>query len=77
MLSSLSCDNVSRCHNPVTIGDGQAQRVSCKECKSVIVIRKDWRGVVEKRQYAKVFKKDILQPSENLFYKYYPSYLRV
>jgi hypothetical protein len=77
MEYSQSCDNKSRAHDPITIGeDNNAQRVLCKECKSVIVIRKDWRGAPEKRQYAEVFKRDILQRSENLFYKYYPQYLQ-
>lgn len=47
----------------------------CSECKEVEVIRKDWRGVPENRSYGKFFRRDVLQGSDNLFYKYYPQYL--
>lgn len=71
------CDNVSSCHSPITIGeDANALRWLCTTCKHTGIIRKDWRGVPLNRQYADVYKKEILQPNANLFYKYYPSYLR-
>ncbi len=71
------CDNVNATHNPITVGeDNNAQRVYCKDCGSVVVIRKDYRGVPEIRQYAEVFKRDILQGGENLFYRYYPQHIR-
>lgn len=64
-------------HNPITIGeDNDALRWLCKECKESGVIRKDWRGVHLNREYAKIYKREILQPNSNLFYKYYPTYLR-
>ena len=73
------CNNISSCHNLKTIVDGEtAMRVICTECKHQFVIRKDsYKGVPEKRQYAKLYKKDILQGRDNLFYKYYPQYLKV
>lgn len=79
MAYSRLCDNVSRCHNLIEISDGDsAMRVLCKECKVSIIIRKDInKGVPEKRQYAKVFKRDILQGNDNLFYKYHPRYLSI
>lgn len=73
-----SCDNTSRCHEIKTIlEDENALRVICIECKNQLVIRKDWRGIPENRQYSKVFKKDILQGNDNLFYKYHPQYLNI
>lgn len=71
------CDNKSDFHEPIVIAEDQnAIRIICNKCKVQYVIRKDWRGVPENRQYSKIYKKDILQPNENLFYKAYPQYLR-
>lgn len=71
------CDNVSKCHNPIILADGDsALVVMCKECKHQYVIRKDiYRGNPEIRQYVKIFRRDALQGWDNLFYKYYPQYL--
>lgn len=72
----MICDNVSNVHNPIVIAEDEcAMRVFCKLCKHQYVIRKDWRGVSENKQYSKIFKRDTLQPHENLFYKVYPQYL--
>jgi len=71
------CDNISRTHNPVIIAeDDNAMRVICSECKQTKVIRKDWRGVPENRQYSEFYKRDILQGNDNLLYKYHPEFLR-
>lgn len=70
------CDNKSKTHNPIVIGeDENAGRVICTECKNKYIIRKDGRGVYENRAYSKIYKKDILQGRDNLFYKYHPEYL--
>lgn len=75
----MICDNKSQAHDLITISDGDtAMRVLCKLCKRQFVIRKDpFKGVPEKRQYAKLYKRDILQGNDNLLYKYYPQYLKV
>lgn len=75
----MTCNNKSQAHDLVVISDGDtAMRVVCKLCKQPIVIRKDpYKGVPEKRHYAKVFKRDILQGNDNLFYKYYPQHLQM
>lgn len=72
------CDNISNCHDPITIGeDSNALRVICKQCKNIYVLRKDPNtGAPEKKEYSKIFKRDILQGNDNLFYKIYPQYLR-
>ncbi len=72
------CNNVSSCHQLLNIDDSDALRVICIECKKQFVIRKDpFTGAPEKRQYAKIFKRDVLQGNDNLFYKYYSHNLRV
>lgn len=75
--NEFECDNISYCHDPITIGeDGNAIRVFCRQCNNQYLIRKDERGVVDNREYSKIFKKEILQPNSNLFYKYYDTHLR-
>lgn len=65
------------CHKPITIGeDNNALRWLCTECKESGIIRKDWRGVPLNREYSKVYRREILQPNTNLFYKYYSQHLR-
>lgn len=77
ILMIKQCDNIIACHNPITIGeDNNALRWHCKNCKQTGIIRKDWRGVNFNREYSKIYKKEILQPHEPLFYKYYPHYMR-
>ncbi len=74
---SKECDNFSSVHDPVTVSeDACAMRVYRKECKHQYVIRKDWRGIPENKEYSRVFKRDVLQGHENLFYKIYPQHLR-
>lgn len=73
----MECNNISNCHNPITASeDYSALRVICTECKHQYVIRKNFNLSPENRMYSKIFKRDILQPRENLFYKVYPHYLR-
>lgn len=74
---NYECDNISQCHQPITVGDdNSALRVLCTQCKNQYTIRKDLRGVVDNRQYSKIFRKETLQGNANLFYKYYPQHLR-
>lgn len=71
------CNNKSRCHRPEIIReDENAIRVVCLDCRHTYILRKDYRGVVENRAYSKIFKRDILQGNDNLYYKYYPTNLR-
>jgi hypothetical protein len=66
------CDNKQNCHDAIVIGDdSNALRVVCRHCKHQYIIRKDSRGIADNRQYSKIFKKDILQGKDNLFYKYH------
>jgi hypothetical protein len=71
------CDNVSACHTLTTINDSDALRVLCSTCKHSYVIRKHpVKDVPENRQYSKIFRKEVLQGKDNLFYKYYSQYLQ-
>jgi hypothetical protein len=72
------CDNTWACHELLTTNDDiNALRVFCTHCKNHYIIKKDWRGVVDNVQYSKLFRKETLQPHQNLFYKYYPQYLKL
>lgn len=71
------CDNTRACHNPTVLGeDSNAARVMCRECKETQVLRKDWREVFENRAYSRFYRRDSIQPNTDLFYKYYPDYIR-
>lgn len=73
----FECDNIRYCHEPIVLNDDtNAMRVFCTLCKNQYIIRKDWRGVPENKTYSKIFRKEILQPNTNLFYKYYPQHMR-
>lgn len=73
------CNNISEAHDPITIGeDENALRVFCRICHANLVLRKDPnKGTPENKAYSKVFKRDVLQGNDNLFYKYHPQYLSV
>ena len=74
----MICNNISHCHNLITIAeDENALRVICTQCNNQYVIRKSPTGAPENRKYSEIFKKDILQGNDNLFYKYYPKYLNI
>lgn len=73
----MICDNVQATHDPFVISDDKdALRVGCKQCNQQFVLRKDYRGVPNNREYSKIFKRDVLQGNDNLFYKYYDTNLR-
>jgi hypothetical protein len=73
----MKCNNISKTHNPKTIVDGDtALRVLCIECRHQFTLRKDpFKKVPENREYSKIYKRDILQGKDNLFYKYYSQYM--
>ena len=73
------CDNLIKCHNPIVEAETPFEmRVFCKDCKHTYYIRKNPNTEApDNKVYSKIFKKDILQGHDNLFYKYYPQYLKV
>ena len=74
----MTCDNVSQAHYPIVCAeDSNAMRWYCVICNESGIIRKDInKGSPEKREYAKIFRRDILQGNDNLFYKYYQQYIK-
>ena len=76
-MKEYNCDNVSNAHDMTLIAeDRNAARYICKTCKEQHVMRKDYRGVQLNRQWSEVFKRDVLQGNDNLFYKIYPQHLK-
>ena len=64
------CDNISDTHDNVILSQtDDGVRVMCQKCKQQQVIRIGTDGRMDNRLYSKVFKADILQPSENLYFK--------
>lgn len=78
MAKNKECDNKSLAHGLSVIGeDRNAMRVFCNVCHRRYVIHKDPnKGNPEKRIYAKLFKRWILQGNDNLFYKYHPEHIK-
>jgi len=69
----MKCDNVNEAHNLKIINETpDGVRVICKICKEINIIRFDANGRCDNREYSKIFKRDLLQPGENLWYKYKP-----
>ena len=67
------CDNISDVHDPRLISEtGDGVRYICDKCKEQFVLRIGEDGRMENREYTKVFKKDLLQPHDNLYFKLYP-----
>lgn len=72
------CDNVNSCHNNQVISETKdGIRVRCSECGEINILRMDSSGRMNNREYSKVFKKDILQPGSNLYYKYHPELMSI
>lgn len=70
------CDQINEAHDPIIVAsDENALRWFCNICKHQGIIRMNGHRP-ELRQYAEVFKRDILQPTDNLFWKYHQQYLR-
>lgn len=72
------CDNINSAHNNETISESpEGIRVRCKECGEVNILRMDADGRMNNKLYSKVFKRDLLQPGENLYYKVYPEKMSI
>lgn len=72
------CDNINQSHDNVTINETpDGIRTYCKLCGKVNVIRFDTNGRCDNREYSEIFKRDLLQPGENLYYKYNQSKMSI
>lgn len=75
----MTCgDNIHSVHKMITLEETEAAIVAyCDYCKRRYCVRKDDRGRPEQPLYSKIFKRDTLQPHENLYYKEYPGKMNV
>jgi len=64
-------------HEPQVIHDIDAIVAVCKKCRQMGVFRMDKDGRFNNREYTKFFKIDLLQPSENLYWKYRQSSMAI
>lgn len=72
------CDNISAAHEPQVIHDTDDAMVAvCKNCKKQQVFRKDKDGRMDNRAYLKFFKRDVLQPTVPLYYKYHSDKMNI
>jgi hypothetical protein len=68
------CNNVSALHWPLILADQDGAVVAyCKLCGEQKVFRKDPTGRMNNTEYSKWFKRDIIQNSQPLYYKYHES----
>lgn len=67
---SRICDNINNYHSNKIIGQNEEGiRTYCTRCHEVNVIRIGFDGRYNNREYARIFKEDLLQPGSNLYYK--------
>jgi hypothetical protein len=72
------CNNISNTHSPRLIKEeADGVRYICDICKGQFVLRIGTDGRMDNREYTKVFKKDLLQPHDNLFFKIFPERMSV
>lgn len=74
----MICDNKRETHAPhILHDDASAMVAGCAICKTVQVFRKDPSGRMDNRAYLKFFKRELLQPNSNLYYKYHADELNI
>lgn len=71
------CDNKTNAHLMVDVeGDKRGQRAYCKLCNRTYYLRTNANGAPDKRQYAKLFYRDIVQPNKPLYFKIHPERMK-
>lgn len=71
-------DNVNFVHKMRNLEDSPDVLVAyCERCKARYYFRKDGGGRIIGQNYHKVFKRDTLQPHQNLYYKEYKDRMNV
>lgn len=74
----MPCDNIRETHKVQVLSESSdAIRAICIMCKAQAVFRKDPQGRMDNRAYGEFFKRDLLQPGTNLYYKAYPGKMAV
>ncbi len=73
------CDNVRECHDmrtPLTDAKG-GERAFCRICKRTYYLRHNKNGQPDKKQYAKLYYRWIVQPNKPLYYHVHPDAMKL
>ena len=66
----MICDNINSVHdNQIINEEHDGIRARCKICGKINIIRIGFDGRMNNRQYSKIFKRDVVQPGSNLYYR--------
>lgn len=71
------CDNKTNAHLMVDRTEKGGIRTYCKLCNRTYYLRTNKNGAPNKREYAKLFYRDIVQPSRPLYYKIHSQKMRL
>lgn len=72
------CDNRNNVHDPLQIVDEPGGiRYICKTCKKIMVLRRGADDRFNNKEYTEVFKRDLLQPHDNLYFKVHPELMSI
>jgi len=71
------CDNKTNVHYMVELPGKNGMRAYCKLCRRTYYLRLNKNGAPNKRQYARLFLRDIIQPNKPLYYKVHPEKMKV
>lgn len=71
------CDNVTQAHLMVERADTGGIVAYCKLCNRTYYLKTNKNGAPDKRQYAKLFYRDIVQPNHPLYYRIHPEKMKV
>lgn len=78
MLETKCGDNVNFVHKMRTLEDvSDVLVVYCERCKARYYFRKDAGGRIMGQNYHNIFKRDTLQPHQNLYYKEYKGRMNI
>lgn len=77
VVNPAECDNVTQAHLMVEIEAKGGLRAYCKLCRRTYYLRTNKHGAPDKKLYAKLFYRDIVQPNKPLYYKIHPEKMRL
>lgn len=71
------CDNKSQAHDMIDQPGRGGMKAYCRLCNRTYYLRLNKNGAPEKRQYAQLFYRMIVQPNKPLYYKIHRSKMRL
>lgn len=72
------CDNKTQAHMMLELTSAPGgSRAYCRLCRRTYYLRHNANGAPEKRQYAKLFYRDVVQRNKPLFYKIHPEAMQL